>query len=161
MRKKLFFLLAGIIILAACSHQKEKDEIARVAYGYLEAMGNYRINDAAEYSSKGTCETTIPVFNKMMEISDSAKLMENTPAEIEITGVSILSDTTARAYFNKHTPITEQTDSVLLILEDGRWLVDVRILPPSFLTPQELPRDSADNVIRERARPRALRSHIQ
>mgnify|MGYP002622174301 CR=1 FL=1 len=131
--KKLAVLFFVPMLLVACGKTKDEREIERVAYGYLDAMGNYRINDAVEFSSSGTCETTIPVFNKMMEISDSAKLMENTPADIEITGVRILSDTTARAYFHKHTPIKEQDDSVLLVREDGRWLVDVQILPPPFL----------------------------
>lgn len=144
-------MLAGLLLLAGCTAGKQKKEVERVAYGYLEAMGNYRINDAAEFSSQGTRETTIRVFNRLMEKCDSAKLMENTPAEITITGVRILSDTTARAYFHKHTPITEQTDSVPLILEDGQWLVDVRIKAPDFLD-TVLPVPNIDSIRMERER---------
>ena len=147
--KRLTIILAGLILLAGCTSAKQKKEVERVAYGYLDAMGNYRIDDAVEFSSTGTRETTIKVFHRMMEICDSAKLMENTPAEITVTGVRILTDTTARAYFHKHTPITEQTDSVLLILEDGHWLVDVRILPPPFLD-TVLPMPNLDSVMMSR-----------
>lgn len=151
MVKKIAFVLAGALLFLGCADKQQKKEVERAAYGYLDAMGNYRINDAAEFSSSGTRETTIKVFNRMMGICDSAKLMENTPAEITITGVRILDDTTARAYFHKHTPITEQTDSVKLILEDGHWLVDVRIKAPDFLD-TVLPIPNIDSIRMERER---------
>ena len=131
--KKLALFLAAAVLLSACGARKQKQEIERAAFGYLNAVGNYRFDEAVEYSSSATQRTSIKVFNKMMEMADTAKLMENTPAVITITGVRLLTDTTARAYYHKHTPIKEQTDSLLMVLEEGRWLADVRIAPPPFL----------------------------
>ena len=144
--KSRVVILVAACLLAGCSGNSQKKEIERVAYAYLDAMGNYRIEEAVPFSSTEARNTTIAVFLRLMKFADTAKLMENTPAEITITGVRILTDTTARAYFHKHTPIVEQTDSIPLVLEDGQWLVDVCIKMPSFMTDTiQLP----DSVIRK------------
>ena len=136
-------LLAMVLIAVGCdSHRREKQEIKTVATGYLEAMGNYRIDEAVPYSSRGTCETTIKIFSRLMELTDTAYILANTPAEITITGVNIKDDSTACVHFHKHTPITEQYDSVTVILEDGQWRVDVQIKAPPFLKMED-----GDNIV--------------
>ncbi|MBR5831503.1 MAG: DUF4878 domain-containing protein [Bacteroidales bacterium] len=129
--KKNLLLIAVSVLCVACV--TEKKEIEEVAYNYLDAMGNYRIDDARPYASAETCEKTLDVFiNYLMPKVDTNYIKSNTPATIEILSVDILSDTTAVVSYEKTTPITVQKDGRLdMIKEDGRWCAEVIIaLPP-------------------------------
>lgn len=113
-----------MLSLTGCnSNQKHIENTARF---YLEAMGNYRIDEATPYSTSFTRENTLPLAKKLTERTDPEYIQSNTPADITIKGSKRLTDTSARVYYHKHTPITEQDDSLTLFLEDGKWLVDVR-----------------------------------
>lgn len=120
-------------VSAACTNSPTK-EIEAAAQGYLDAMGNYRIDEAAPYATQQTREKTIPAFNFIMEHSDSAYINSNKPATITIHNTRMLSDTSARVYYHKSTPIKEVDDSVDLLLEEGQWLVDVQVNLPSMST---------------------------
>lgn len=138
MRK--IIIIAAAVLLAACGSQpteQTRRDIEAAAYGYLDAMGNYRPNDAAPYATRLTCERSIPILAILTEKCDTAYIRSNTPADIEIKGVRMLSDTSAYAYYHKHTPITEQEDSLLMLLEEGRWLAEVRLgpIPAMLLAP--------------------------
>lgn len=124
--KKILFSILGILLLSSCSEQKT---IEKAAYDYLDAMGNYRIEDAKPYASRQTCEKTLDVLQKsLMPKVDTNYIKSNTPATIEILGVEVLSDTTAVVNYKKTTPITVQNDGRLdMIKEDGRWCAEVII----------------------------------
>ena len=123
---------AATILFTACV-PNETDKIERAAKGYLDAVGNYRIDEAAPFATKQTCEKSLPWLNKMMERSDSTFIKANQPATIKIKETRMLSDTSARVYYHKSTPIKEDDDSVTVILENGQWLVDVKVTPLTFL----------------------------
>lgn len=128
--RKIIYVVA-LFLLVGCNNTAK--EIEKVAYGYLDAMGNYRIEDARPYASKKTCENTLEVLQKsLMPKVDTNYIKSNTPATIEILGVEVLSDTTAVVNYKKTTPITVQNDGRLdMIKEDGRWSAEVIIaLPP-------------------------------
>ena len=130
MKRNLLWILA-LLRCVACGSQQ--NEIEKAAYGYLDAMGNYRIEDAKPYASRQTCEKTLDVLQKsLMPKVDTNYIKSNTPATIEILGVEVLSDTTAVVNYKKTTPITVQNDGRLdMIKEDGRWCAEVIIaLPP-------------------------------
>ena len=130
MKRNLLWILALLLCVACGSHQ---NDIEKAAYGYLDAMGNYRIEDAKPYASRQTCEKTLDVLQKsLMPKVDTNYIKSNTPATIEILGVEVLSDTTAVVNYKKTTPITVQNDGRLdMIKEDGRWCAEVIIaLPP-------------------------------
>lgn len=58
-------------------------------------------------------------------------IRRNTPAEITITGVDIIDDTTAIVSFHKSTPIQEQDGTLDMHKRGNRWLAHVLInLPP-------------------------------
>lgn len=132
MRKDFSAIILFLICLTACSHPDTKP-IEMAAQGYLDAMGNYLINDAIPYATTQTREKTIPVLNQLMDIADTTYINSNRPATITIKGTKMLTNTSARVYYHKSTPIMEDDDSVLVILEDKQWLVDVQIKPVPIL----------------------------
>lgn len=119
------------LLMMACSTDPRTAQIEAAAQGYLDAMGDYRINDAAPYATRHTREHTIPAFNFIMSHSDTTYINSNRPATITIQRTEILSDTSAKVFYHKSTPIKEVDDSVTVLLENGQWLVNVIVsLPP-------------------------------
>ena len=91
--RKIIYIVA-LFLLAGCNNTAK--DIEKAAYGYLDAMGNYRIEDAKPYASTQTCDNTLDVIQKnLMPKVDTDYIKSNTPATIEILGVEMLSDTTA------------------------------------------------------------------
>lgn len=128
---KRIILLACVIAMTACANKTEK-EIEEAAQGYLNAMGNYRIEEAAPYATQQTREKTIPtILNLLSLMNDTAYIKSNTPATITIQNTRMISDTLACIYYHKSTPIKEVDDSVMVLFENGKWLVDVHIQPVS------------------------------
>ena len=124
--KKIMYCIAVLLMFGCTTDEKE---IKTAAYNYLDAMGNYRIDDARPYASTETCEKTLDgIQNYLMPKVDTNYIKSNTPATIEILGVEILSDTTAVVNYKKTTPITTQNNGRLdMIKEDGRWCAEVII----------------------------------
>ncbi len=120
----MFFLLA-----ISCGGEKQLKEYA---YGYLDAMGNYRFDDAYDYATQETQTNTLEVIQqRIMPNTDMEYIRRNTPAEITITGVDIIDDTTAIVSFHKSTPIQEQDGTLDMHKRGNRWLAHVLInLPP-------------------------------
>lgn len=135
---KTLWLAALLVLAAACQDNGDRD-IERAAKGYLDAMGNYRIEEAAPYATQHTREQTLPVMQQLARRSNQDYIKANTPADITIKRVRRIDDTTARAYYHKHTPIEEQDDSVTLLLEEGQWLVDLHLNPMPFFLSDSLP----------------------
>ncbi len=133
MKRILFICIAAVVCFGCIDRQKEKALVTEAAQGYLEAVGNYRFDEAVPYSSRQTVENTLDVFNRLMKFTDTAYVRSNTPAEITITDVKVLTSTTALVYYHKHSPITELDDSVSVIKEEGRWLVDDYVQEPPVL----------------------------
>ena len=115
------------LFLNACNSNYNEQEIRSNAQGYLQAVGNYNFDEAIPYASKQTREKTIPIFKHLQEHADTAYVNSNRPAEFTFHNVRRLSDTTARIYYHKHTPIAEIDDSLTLLYEDGHWLADVHL----------------------------------
>lgn len=138
---KRTFLVAWVpfLFLTACSNQ-DTSQIERSAQGYLDAMGNYLIDDAAPYATRQTREKTIPTFNRIMAICDTNYINSNRPATITLHGTKMLTDTSALVYYHKSTPIMEDDDSLLVIFEGGQWLVEVQLGPIPILSGQEKPK---------------------
>jgi hypothetical protein len=131
--RKSALLFASIFLLALSACTDNQKELKETAKGYLQAMGDYRIEEAAPFATQYTRETTIPLLKHIVDHTDTNYIKQNTPSTITIKGARMLSDSTARVYYHKHTPIKELDDSVKMVLEDGHWLVDVRIQPSPFL----------------------------
>lgn len=124
-------LILASILFVACTSQETRN-INASAKGYLQAMGDYLLDEAIPYASHHTREQTIPTMKHIMANADTTYINANRPSVITITGTKKLTDSTARVFYHKHTPIKEVDDSVTLVLEEGRWLVDVRLAPLPF-----------------------------
>lgn len=137
---KLLRILACMLPLAtACTH--ENRIIEETSYNYLDAMGNYRFDEAAAYASEDTRTITLKFFNEvMLPNTDSNFIKRNTPATIVINETSQTSDSTAFAIFTKTTPIVTQQDTLNLIKENGEWKADVVIIVPSLFNKTQGPR---------------------
>lgn len=124
-------LILASILFVACTSQETRN-INASAKGYLQAMGDYLLDEAIPYASHHTREQTIPTMKHIMANADTTYINANRPSVITITGTKKLTDSTARVFYHKHTPIKEVDDSVTLVLENGQWLVDVRLAPLPF-----------------------------
>ena len=142
MKREITLLIIVLALMAgACtSRTPEERAIRHAAKGYLEAVGNYRMDDAIPYATRHTRENTIPTFKRIMFFSDTAYMNSNKPAVFKLQRVVMLSDTDAWVFYHKHTPIKDVDDSVYVCLEDGEWLVDVRLKPIPFLPPDTVRR---------------------
>lgn len=118
-------------LLASCSC--EEKEMRTNALGYLQAVGDYHMDDALPYCTRQTQEKTIPVLKQLLEIADTAYVNSNRPSVFTIQKIRRIDDTSARVYYHKHTPIKDINDSLLLLFENGRWLAEVRLGPIPFL----------------------------
>ena len=149
-------LLLLVFCLAACTSQgqskktlqKEKKSIEKVAYGYLDAMGNYRIRDAYRFATPETQDKTLRfIEEKVMPITDAKYIKSETPAKITITGITIKSDTTAEAMFHKSTPSSERNNILQLVKRNGKWMADVQIdVPDIFNAPINRKSDGNDST---------------
>lgn len=140
--KRILTIAATALLLAACN--SEERQIEKAAYSYLDAMGNYRIDDAEPFASQETRESTLPfVKNTIIPMTDTAYIQANQPAEIVIDSLRILCPDTAQVDYTKTTPIRTLTGTIHMVKEDGRWLAHVPLVLPENLS-IPLPQKNSD-----------------
>ena len=146
----IFFVVPMLLLLfAACG---EKKQIEQAAYGYLDAVSNYRFDDADAFVTPETRDVTLAFFKAMLQHTDTAFIASNTPATITLGSVMRPNDSTARVTYKKVSPIKEHSDTINLVKRDGQWLVDLVINVPPIVRmaadtaasprplPQQMPR---------------------
>ena len=144
MKKPFLLSILLPLLLWSCGNGDER-AIRQAAQGYLDAMGNYRIMEAAPFATQETVETTLDfVQNHIMPQADSvesfaAYIRDNTPATIEITQVTLTSDTTADIAFTKTTPAQRQQGHKQLLKRQGQWRVHELIQVPQPLQAAAMP----------------------
>lgn len=132
MKRIAFYAASLILLFSACSNDEKK--ITDAAMGYLNATANYKIDDAFPFASKETRENTLPfIKEKLLPITDTASIRANTPATIEITEIRIGIDS-AEVDYIKNTPLNTSENTVLLIKEEGKWVVDIPLALPETIT---------------------------
>lgn len=120
---KSFFSLvifSGIVLLCH-SCKNEEQVVQQVAYAYSYAMANYRVDEAEQYATEETRNTTLIKARSLMQAVGDVYIQSDTPAEIEITNVELKSDTVAIATYHKTTPIKDMTGTLELRKRDGEW----------------------------------------
>lgn len=117
MRRQVILCLA-CAFLASCGNK----EIKNAAYDYNYAVANYKFDEAVQYCTEETNNTTLEMVRYFMQFVDSSYIKSDTPAEIDIVSVKQLSDTTAYAVYHKHTPIKDFSDTMEMRKREGRWL---------------------------------------
>ena len=128
---KHFFTWAApclLLLLTACN--SDEKEIARVAQGYLDATGNYLIEEAMPYANQETRERTLTYLRDVLIPMTPKEYMEsNTPATIEL-GEIVRAGDTAVVCYTKTTPIKVVDSEIMLVKEDGEWLVYMPLALP-------------------------------
>ncbi len=142
--KRILFIAAVALLFTACN--SEERQIEKAAYGYLDAMGNYRIDDAEPFASPETRERTLPfVKNTLIPMTDTAYIQANQPATIVIDSLRILCSDTAKVDYTKTTPLKTLTGTIHMVKEEGRWLAYVPLaLPESINLP--IPQENSDTT---------------
>ena len=119
------------LLLTACN--SDEKEIARVAQGYLDATGNYLIEEAMPYANQETREKTLTYLRDVLIPMTPKEYMEsNTPATIEL-GEIVRAGDTAVVCYTKTTPIKVLESEIMLVKEDGEWLVYVPLVLPESI----------------------------
>ena len=97
-------------------------------------MGNYKISEAEPYATEETIENTLHAIEKyIMPNLDPNVIKQNTPATIEITGVTIIDDTTAEVAYKKTTPVQVQKGKLDMVKRGNAWKAQVSIQIPELL----------------------------
>ncbi|MBQ6956146.1 MAG: hypothetical protein IJP80_05990 [Bacteroidales bacterium] len=132
MKKTVLLSLLAAALLTACNNDEK--EIRNTAYGYIIATGNYQIDEAKQYASEKTRDTTLPfIKDRILPLTDTSYILANTPATATIDSIVVLNDT-AWVLYTKTTPLTTSTNELCLIKEKGRWVVDVPLILPEKFT---------------------------
>ena len=119
------------LLLTACNNDEK--EIARVAQGSLDATGNYLIEEAMPYANQETREKTLTYLRDVLLPMTPKEYMEsNTPATIEL-GEIVRAGDTAVVCYTKTTPIKVLESEIMLVKEDGEWLVYVPLVLPESI----------------------------
>lgn len=116
-------LLASVALLSASCRPSEKQTIEKVAGDYALATSNYQLDEAEAYCTKETSESTLRIGRFLISQIDTAYILSDTPATVEILESAVTSDTTAYAVYHKKTPIKDFVDTLNLRRRDGQWLV--------------------------------------
>ena len=127
---KISIILFAILFTcceASCTNKvpKSKKKIKKVAYMYLDAMANYRIDNAVPFCTKETREGVIETGRALLQSVDTNYIKSDTPAKITIGDIDLTSDTTAIAHFHKSTPLKEHNGQVDLVKRNGKWKVHI------------------------------------
>lgn len=119
-------------LVTGCASDQKK--IERAAYGYLDAMGNYRIDDAYDYATEETQSKTLDIIQQyIMPTTDMDYIRRNSPATITITGIEMTDDTSAIVSFHKTTPIQEQDGTLDMRKRNNQWKAQVLINLPNII----------------------------
>ena len=125
-------ILISLASLTACTTKsKDQKAIEQVAYNYLDAMANYRIDEAEQYASHATVESSIKLAKFFMTMADSNFVTRNTPGKVEITDCYMSNDSTAVVKYHKTSPSGETNDSIWVIKEEGKWMAHFAVKPLS------------------------------
>ncbi len=101
---------------------------------YIQAMADYRIDDAYLYSTPETQTHTLDYFKSLMTILDSNYIASNTPAKITIDSVVHYDDTSATVYFHKSTPLQPNLKATVdMRYRNNVWLAHQVIKPAPML----------------------------
>ncbi len=136
--KKIAIILLCSATVALCSCSNDTKRIEKAAYKYSYALGNYEFDDAFDYATEETQETLLTLYRDViMPHTDMAYVNSNRPADITISNIVIIDDTTATASFHKTTPIQAVDGSVELRKRDNKWLVHNPIEVPDIFNQQQ------------------------
>ena len=117
----IIMLIMAIQLFTSC--QTEEEKVKDVAYKYSYAMGNYDLEEAKQYATDETIETTLALAQFFLSKLDTSYIVSDTPATIVIDSVCFETDSSATTYCTKNTPIKHNLKIKLLLRKrKGTWL---------------------------------------
>jgi len=123
---KRFFssiLLLSAVILLSTGCNREEKKARNIGYRYAYAMSNYQIDEAAQYATEETKNTTLVMAKRLTQAVGEAYVKSDTPAKVKITGFTFENDTSAVITFHKTTPIKNLDFPLLMRKRNGQWMV--------------------------------------
>lgn len=121
--------LFACLTLISCNNNGLND----AAQKYLDATGEYNIEEACKYATPETAAGLRNIGNTLMKMVDSSYIRANTPATINITSTHIVNDTIAKVAFHKKTPIQEFDDTLTMVNRNGTWMATLNIAVPKMI----------------------------
>ena len=122
MSHRLIFLITISLVFSACN--SEKQEIKKVAENYLDAMANYRIEEAEPYATEETRNITLRFAEEVIMPHLTPNVIpDNTPASVEITSVKITTDSTATVNYTLTRPLLTTNDTINLLKRNNEWRI--------------------------------------
>lgn len=119
MKKGIILLLSSLVLLSCHREEKKAEEIA---YAYLNALANYRVEDAEVYATSETRETTLALSKQLLAMVDTSYIISDTPAKIDIQELIIQDDTLAKVKYVKNTPLKHNMQGKLQLVKRGnQW----------------------------------------
>lgn len=135
MKTKVFAIALITIFINACVG--EERDIRRNAQKYLDATGEYNIDEACRYCTAETQSGLIAIEQTLIPKLDSTYIEQNTPAHIKITSTKIVNDTTAKVNYHKKTPIDEFDGTLTMKKRNGIWQAHMPANIPPILRQKE------------------------
>lgn len=124
--KRICFCAVLLLFCYACD--SDYKQIKQVAYDYNLALANYDVDGASQFCTEETDSTKLKTARFLMQFVDSSFIVSDTPATVDIISVTRVSDTMAKVFFCKHTPIKDFSDTLEMRKRDGRWLAHSPII---------------------------------
>ena len=118
----ILFLSALALLLVGCDRNEK--QARKVGYNYANAMANYQVQEAAQYATEETKNTTLVIAQRLTDAVGEEYVKSDTPAKVEIVKLKRIDDTTIVMDFRKNTPIKKNVEFSLLIhRRNNQWLV--------------------------------------
>ena len=136
MNHRLFLpLLLGALLLASC--QNDELAVRQCAQSYLDAVGNFRIEEAEPYATDETIATYLHYVEEVIMPNLMPEVIaSSTPATSVIDDIAFTSYTTATVRFTKTSPKDTQTATLDLVKRNNQWKVHFIPEIPAILTPR-------------------------
>jgi len=117
-----FILLLSAIILLSTGCNQEEKKARDIGYRYAYAMANYQVDEAAQYATEETKNTTLVMAKTLTKAVGEAYVKSDTPAKVEIIDFTFENDTSAVINFHKTTPIKDMKYPLLMRKRNGQWM---------------------------------------
>ncbi|MBP5327387.1 MAG: DUF4878 domain-containing protein [Bacteroidales bacterium] len=135
MKKILFVICLATLLSASCA--SDKHQVKSAAQHYLDATGDYNIDEACKYATPETVKGLRTIEKTVMRMVDPEYIKKNTPAKITIKDIIYTNDSVARVAFHKKTPIQEVDDTLMMVRYNGEWKAQIKIKVPDILAGDE------------------------
>ena len=116
----IIVLLLSVVVLVGCG--SEKKNVENVAQSYLDAITNFKTDEARKYVSPDF-EQSIEMMEIFLSWAHKDTIAALIPNKVTINDVEIIADTAAIVSFHSSNPRQETDAQIKLNKIDGEWKV--------------------------------------